>query len=157
MVTLSLDSTAVVDVLRGHGDVRSRFTAALEQDEELVVSGLVLHELSYGAWRSGRPESKLKELEVFLRRVRVEPFQAEDALEAGRLRAHLAEHGGPAGAYDELIAGQALARGWTVVTSNLRHFLRMRHLSVVDWRRSGAAFSAAERTELILEFMKAKK
>ena len=156
-MTLSLDSTAVVDVLRGYGDVRARFTAALEQDEDLVVSALVLHELSYGAWRSGRPEAKLKELEVFLRRVRIEPFQAEDALEAGRLRAYLAENGGPAGAYDELIAGQALARGWTVVTSNLRHFLRMRHLSVTDWRRSGVAFSAAERTELILELMKAKK
>ncbi len=156
-MSFSLDSATVVDVLRAHADVRLRFAAALERGEDLVVSSLVLHELSYGAWRSGRPERKLQEVEVFLRRVRVEPFQGEDALEAGRLRAYLADHGGPIGAYDELIAGQATARGWTVVTSNLRHFLRVPDLSVVDWRCSERPFSAAEQAELILNFMKARK
>ena len=156
-MTFCLDSTAVVDVLRGHGDVRSRFAAALERGEALVVSSLVLHELAYGAWRSGRPDSKLNELEIFLRRVRVEAFQGEDALEAGRLRAYLADNGGPAGAYDELIAGQALARGWTLVTSNLRHFLRMQDLTIVDWRRGERPFSATERAEMILDLLKARK
>ncbi len=156
-MTCSLDSTAVVDVLRGHGDVRPRFAAALERGEDFVVSSLVLHELAYGAWRSGRPESKLKELEIFLRRVRVEPFQAGDALEAGRLRAHLAVHGGAVGAYDELIGAQALARSWTMVTSNLRHFLPMHDLPIMDWRRGEGVLSADKRAELILELMKAKK
>ena len=156
-MTLSLDSTTVVDVLRAHADVRSRFTAALQRQEDLVVSSLVLHELSYGAWRSGRTDLKLKELELLLRRMRVEPFQAEDALEAGRLRAYLADHGGPAGAYDELIAGQACARGWTVVTSNLRHFIRAPDLPVVDWRRSELPIPTGERAELTLAFLKAKK
>ena len=156
-MSLSLDSAVVVDVLRAHDDVRHRFAAALGRGEDLVMSSLVLHELSYGAWRSGSPERKLKEVEVFLRRVRVEPFQGEDALETGRLRAYLADHGGSLGAYDELIAGQALARGWTVVTSNLRHFLRVPDLSVMDWRTSDRPFSAAEQAELVLELMKARK
>ena len=156
-MTLSLDSTAVVDVLRGDHDVRSRFASAVEREEDLVVSSLVLHELSYGAWRSGRADRKLGEIEVLLRRMRVEPFQGEDALEAGRLRAYLADHGGPAGAYDELIAGQALARGWTVVTSNLRHFLRAPDLPVVDWRQSDHPISAGGRAEILLDFLKAKK
>jgi len=146
-----------VDVLRGHGGVRPRFAAALERGEDLVVSSVVLHELAYGAWRSGRPASKLKELDVFLRRVRVEPFQAKDALEAGRLRAHLAAKGELAGAYDELMGAQALARGWTMVTSNLRHFLPIPNLPIVDWRRGEGILSAEERAELILELMKAKK
>ena len=156
-MSLSLDTATVVDVLRSHSDVRARFASAVQRAEDLVVSSLVLHELSYGAWRSGRTDMKLKEVEVLLRRLRVEPFQGEDALETGRLRAYLADHGGPLGAYDELIAGQALARGWTVVTSNLRHFLRVPNLSVVDWRSSDRPISAAEQAELILEFMKAKK
>jgi tRNA(fMet)-specific endonuclease VapC len=116
-----------------------------------------LHELAYGAWRSGRPEAKLKELEIFLRRVRIEPFQAADALEASRLRAHLAVHGGPVGAYDKLIGGQALVRGWTMVTSKLRHFLSMPNLPIIDWRHGEGVLSAEERAELILERMKAKK
>ena len=157
MVTFSLDTTIVVDILRGHGDVRRRFAAAAGRGDSLVVSSVVLHELSYGAWRSGRPDAKLRELEVFLRRVQVEAFQAEDALETGRLRAHLADLGGSVGAYYEMIAGQALARGWTVVTSNIRHFIAMGDVAVADWRRGEFAFTAAERTDFILELMKAKK
>jgi tRNA(fMet)-specific endonuclease VapC len=157
LVNLSLDSAIVVDVLSNHADVRRRFVAALERGDVLSISSLVLYELSCGAWRSGRPDARLRALEIFLRRVRVEPLMAEDALEAGRLRAYLADHGGPAGAYDELIAGQALARGWTMVTSNLRHFLRMPNLSVVDWRRAEEPVSPAEQAELNLELVKAKK
>ena len=156
-MSLSLDSSTIVDVLRGHPDVRSRFASAIERDEDLVVSSIVLHELAYGAWRSGRADQRLSEVEVLLGRMRVEPFQGEDSLEAGRLRAYLADHGGPAGAYDELIAGQAIARGWMMVTSNLRHFLRAPDLPVVDWRQSDLPISGARRAELLLDFLKAKK
>ena len=36
---------------------------------------------------------------------------------------------------DMLIAGQALARGWILATSDT-HFLRVDGLTVVDWTRS---------------------
>jgi len=32
-----------------------------------------------------------------------------------------------------LIAGQALARNWTVVTANTREFNRVEGLNVIDW------------------------
>ena len=37
------------------------------------------------------------------------------------------------GFYDVLIAGQALARGWTVVTANVREFSKASGLKVIDW------------------------
>jgi tRNA(fMet)-specific endonuclease VapC len=157
LVILSLDTTVLVDLLRGHETVRQHFLAAHERGDQLFMSALALHELAYGAWRSGRVQSKLAEVDLLLQRIQVQPLEAGDALETGRLRAHLADHGGPAGAYDELIAGQALARDWTVVTSNLRHFIRMPHLSLIDWRRDPGVISDAERAELLLEFMKARK
>jgi tRNA(fMet)-specific endonuclease VapC len=32
-----------------------------------------------------------------------------------------------------LIAGQAIARKWTLVSANMRHFNRVNGLAVLDW------------------------
>jgi len=56
-----------------------------------------------------------------------------DAEAAGRLRADLSSRGQMIGAYDLLIAGQGLARGWTVVTANTREFARATRLTLEDW------------------------
>jgi tRNA(fMet)-specific endonuclease VapC len=45
----------------------------------------------------------------------------------------LERSGTPIGAYDLLIAGQALRRGLTVVTANASEFGRVAELSWVDW------------------------
>ncbi len=60
-------------------------------------------------------------------------FDREDAAAAGRVRADLAARGLMIGAYDLLIAGQALARGWMVVTANTREFTRVSGLAIEDW------------------------
>lgn len=60
-------------------------------------------------------------------------FTPDDASASGRLRAVLKGKGTPIGDIDTLIAGQALARGWAVVTRNVRHFGRVEGLSLIDW------------------------
>jgi tRNA(fMet)-specific endonuclease VapC len=59
--------------------------------------------------------------------------EREDARAAGAVRAALATAGSGVGAYDVLIAGQALARGLTLVTHNTRAFGRVEGLRVEDW------------------------
>jgi tRNA(fMet)-specific endonuclease VapC len=60
----------------------------------------------------------------------------EDAKSAGRVRAALEKSGTPPiGPYDLLIAGQALARGLTVVTANASEFARVQGLGWADWKR----------------------
>ena len=60
-------------------------------------------------------------------------FDEEDARISGEIRAQLAKKGTPIGPYDVLIAGQALARGLTLVTANTREFSRVEGLRLVDW------------------------
>ena len=60
-------------------------------------------------------------------------FDDEDAQAAGRIRAALEEIETSMGAYDLLIAGQALRRGLTVVTANTSEFGRVTGLSWEDW------------------------
>jgi tRNA(fMet)-specific endonuclease VapC len=47
----------------------------------------------------------------------------------------LEKSGTTIGPYDLLIAGQALARGLTVVTANASEFARVQGLGWVDWTR----------------------
>ena len=68
-----------------------------------------------------------------LLRFEVLEFDREDALHSGQLRAELALSGTPIGPYDVLIAGQAIARGLTLITHNLREFQRAPGLQVDDW------------------------
>ena len=65
--------------------------------------------------------------------VSIEPFDEADMTASARIRADLARRGRPIGAYDLLIAGQALARGWTVVTANTHEFTRIDGLNLIDW------------------------
>jgi tRNA(fMet)-specific endonuclease VapC len=60
-------------------------------------------------------------------------FDNEDAQTAGLVRALLEKAGTPIGAYDLLIAGQALRRGLTVVTASTSEFSRVSGLSWQDW------------------------
>lgn len=60
-------------------------------------------------------------------------FDRDDAECAGEIRARLTRAGQMIGAYDVLIAGQALARSLTLVTRNLREFSRVQRLAVEDW------------------------
>jgi tRNA(fMet)-specific endonuclease VapC len=61
-------------------------------------------------------------------------FDKEDARQAGAIHALLVSQGTPIGAYDVLIAGQAVARNLILVTHNTREFGRVPGLRFEDWQ-----------------------
>ena len=61
------------------------------------------------------------------------PFDDVDARVAAEIRAVLRRAGTPIGPYDNLIAGQALARDLTLVTRNIREFERVQGLRLENW------------------------
>jgi len=63
-------------------------------------------------------------------------FEEEDAKLAGSVRAAMESAGKPIGAYDLLIAGQALRHKLTLVTANVREFVRIKGLQWEDWAKS---------------------
>jgi tRNA(fMet)-specific endonuclease VapC len=103
--------------------------------EDVATSTIVLSELVGRAHR-GAPERLKRNLErIAALRVPILEFGSADAAEAGRIDAALKKAGRPIGPLDVLIAGQALARGLTVVTNSTREFARVEGLRVVDWSR----------------------
>ena len=124
-----LDTNAVIAVMAGRAAVLDRLRQQALRD--VAVSSIVIHELRYGASKSARQEENHARIDAL--RFEVIPFDAEDARQAGEIRAALARAGTPIGGYDLLIAGQALARDLIVVTHNTREFDRVAGLRVEDW------------------------
>jgi len=63
------------------------------------------------------------------------PFDEDDAKVAGEVRAALEAEGKPIWDYDLLIAGQGLRNEFTLVTSNVSEFARVKGLVWQDWAR----------------------
>lgn len=133
MVTLALDTNVIVDIVRARSAaVRKRFDAAVLGDQRLVASLVVLHELEFGCLRHPKPDAERVRVRFALNDIDLEPFDETDAIVAAKVRADLARIGRPIGAYDLLIASQALARDWTLITANTREFSRIEGLKVID-------------------------
>ena len=125
-----LDTNAVIALLKGEPSFIQRLTA--QPVDAYGVSAIVAHELFYGVFRSARVAENLERLDAL--RFPVIAFDAEDARRSGAVRAALAGAGEPIGPYDVLIAGQALARGLTLITRNVREFARVPDLKFEDWQ-----------------------
>jgi tRNA(fMet)-specific endonuclease VapC len=131
---LSLDSNVLIDLVNGqHRLVRQRYDAVMISGDPVVVSALAAHELVYGALISRRPDVQMAAARGILADHEIVEWSPDDAYAAARLRAELRRKGSKIGSFDALIAGQALNRGWTVVTANTKEFSRVDALELQDW------------------------
>lgn len=101
----------------------------------VAVSSLTVGELVMGTHLSEDPPRELAKVEVFLRPIRVLPFDRDEAYRWANLDAQLRKQGNRIEAEDAMIAATALALGMTLVTGNLKRFDRVKGLKVVDWER----------------------
>jgi tRNA(fMet)-specific endonuclease VapC len=131
-LSLLLDTTVCVDVLRGHLRVCARM--AETSPAECAISTVTAFELMVGVRRCAQPEKEMKKLQRFIGVIEVLALDESAASEAARIRHELESNGEKIGPYDLLIAGQAVGGGRTLVTSNTREFSRIASLPLLDWR-----------------------
>ncbi len=128
-----LDTCTVSDFVKGLPGVIQR----IRQTEPglLAVSVVTRMELDFGlALNPDRARKYAPLLDDFFSVVATLDFKVADAEASASLRASLRQQGRPIGAYDVLIAGTAVARGLSVVTSNTGEFERIAGLRVENWR-----------------------
>jgi predicted nucleic acid-binding protein len=100
--------------------------------DEQATTTITLGELLYGAAReSDRLVQRVREVVTLA--TMILPFDAAAAEVYGPLRARLERDGQRLDEPDLRIASIALSRGATVVTGNLRHFVRVPALAVENW------------------------
>jgi tRNA(fMet)-specific endonuclease VapC len=131
-----LDTNACIAIINGEPPaVRRRLHDVLEAGERVAVSSTAVFELWYGVAKSKQIDANTERLALFLGQFDTMSFDPEDAHAAGVIRARLERSGTPIGAYDTLIAGQAIRQRTILVTANLAEFDRVPGLRSENWAR----------------------
>ena len=117
--------------------VAEAYSRAVTEEREVSLSAVVLFELEYGVARSRHVPRNRERLDRFLSLgLAVLPLTRADARAAGHIRADLERRKQSIGPFATQIAGQAVARGLTLVTANARGFARVKGLRWEDWSTS---------------------
>jgi tRNA(fMet)-specific endonuclease VapC len=127
-----LDTNAVIALIGRKSD-RLVSRVLHSPQGSLGLPSVVAYELYFGAQKSAKVQHNLETLRLLMADFSILDFDQNDAFVAGEIRAALAAKGTPIGPYDVLIAGQAKARGLTLVTNNVGEFNRVENLHVEDW------------------------
>lgn len=136
-MTILLDTNACIALInRRPPVVRDRARLARARGERLVVSSISLFELWFGVSKSARVQENSERLADFVSPLDILPFDEHDAYRAGQIRAALEKAGLPIGAYDYLIAAQAVHKDFLLVTANVGEFSRIEGLRWEDWSRT---------------------
>jgi tRNA(fMet)-specific endonuclease VapC len=128
-----LDTNIISDLVRNpQGRVAQRIRKIGE--DKVCTSIIVAAELRYGAAKKGSRQLSAQ-LEAVLGALEILPFEVPADQEYGLIRTQLEKAGRPIGGNDLLIASQALALGYTVVTNNENEFSRVENLRHENWLR----------------------
>jgi len=128
-----LDTCTISDFVKGHTAVLGRIKQT--PPSLLAVSTITCMEVEYGLALNPEKRKKLSPImQAFFSSITKLSFEEIDANASGSIRAALKAKGQPIGAYDIMIAGTAIARGFTLITSNTHEFRRVNGIQLEDWR-----------------------
>jgi tRNA(fMet)-specific endonuclease VapC len=99
---------------------------------EVGISSIAASELAYGVAKSGSIKNR-KALDMFLAPMQILPFDSQCLWFYADLRASLEKQGLSIGPMDSLIAAHALSIGGTLVTNNIKEFMRVPKLKLDNW------------------------
>lgn len=117
-------------------DVQRRFARVFDKGDSFFSSSVVAFELWYGVSKSKCVVENTRRCETFFAGpIEVLSFDQGAAQAAGELRARLEASGKPIGAYDLLLAGQAMHHDMTLITANVAEFSRVKGLLWEDWSK----------------------
>jgi tRNA(fMet)-specific endonuclease VapC len=128
-----LDTNIVSDLVRNPQGRVAQHIRKIGEDK-VCTSIIVVAELRYGATKKGSPQLSAQ-LEAVLGALEILPFEVPADQEYRLIRTQLEKAGRPIGSNDLLIASQALALGYTVVTNNENEFSRVENLRHENWLR----------------------
>lgn len=128
-----LDTNIISDLVRNPGGRVAQRIRDIGEGK-VCTSIIVEAELRFGAAKKGSARLAAQ-LEKILEFLDVLPIDAPADVVYGQLRARLEDSGDSIGGNDLLIAAQAVALGYTLVTDNEPEFQRIDELLSENWLR----------------------
>ncbi|RLE63528.1 MAG: hypothetical protein DRJ38_07350 [Thermoprotei archaeon] len=127
-----LDTSVLVDLLRGDEKVVEKIKKCEKEREDLKTTSITAFELYYGAYKSSKREENIDLVSKLLKSMEVLGFDLEASRIAGSLLADLTKKGGPLEMRDLFIAAIALKTGDKIATRD-KDFLRIEKLKIEYW------------------------
>jgi|SRR3990167_5110727 len=123
-----LDTNVVVDLLRRKVRFKEEFL-----EEGSGISVITRGELVYGAYKSDRPKENLRLIKGLIVEARLQVLDINEEIidRFGELKVELEQQGRRLEDFDLLIAATAINLGLTLVTSNVKHFARIKGLKML--------------------------
>lgn len=131
-MAIILDADVIIRGERGtfdlHGWVVSR------PNEQFEIAGITVAELWQGVERATGAQRTRREryLRPILASMPIIPYTEQTAYEHSRIWAELESSGRMIGYYDLIVAATAIERGSKLATFNLRHFIQVKELTVIE-------------------------
>ncbi len=123
-----LDTNVIVDLLRGKSTID---ISILEKGA--AISIITLSELYYGANKSNNVKKHLIQIENIINDLDLSliDFDKEASNVYGKIKSDLEKKGNRLEDIDLFIASTAISEGLTLVTSNLKHFKRIKECVLI--------------------------
>ena len=131
MVNYCLDSSIVIDFLRGHENVKHHWQEAREAGDILSICPIVYYEVIRG-FKIARASNRLAEFFVLYQSLSDLSFDIRATEKAIEIYEQI--HKQTIEDNDIYIAAIAMVNSCTLVTANVRHFGRVEGLNFVNWR-----------------------
>jgi predicted nucleic acid-binding protein len=128
-----LDTSVLVDLVRGNADVEKRVKEYEEKGEPLRVSTVSAFELYYGAYRSSRVMENLRLIKDLLKSLELISYDEKASAISGAILAELRQRGEAIDIRDLFISATAMSVEDKIATRNIRHFNKVRDLEVELW------------------------
>ena len=126
-----LDTDTLIYWLTGNKNIEEKALAiGLEKLGYSVISHA---ELYFGAYNSVQKDKNLLAIQAVSKKLALVNFNAESAQLFGMIKADLKQQGNIILDADIMIAAIALTNGLTLVTNNLKHFIRIPNLNLENW------------------------
>lgn len=103
------------------------------EPSEICISSVTYAELVHGVEKSRAIEKNRVALALLLANIEIMDFDSSAAESYGKIRADLEKAGKPIGPLDMMIAGHAKSLGYTIVTNNMKEFMRVNGLKLENW------------------------
>ena len=129
-----LDTDTISNLVKPRPSPHLRRKLEQTPAEMLAISMITLMELYMGQQLSSQPELIRNFIEDWvLQTVTVIDFDHNQAKQAASIQSKLRQKGQTLDWLDVMIAACAVAKEWTLVTGNIRHFGRIPQLRVENW------------------------
>ncbi len=128
---LIFDTSVLIAIERGSLNIEKIIKG--KENEPFGISSITVSELLHGVHRADSEKRRLKRaayVEKIIETFPIYPFDLGTARIYARLWANLAKKGINIGAHDLMIASSAISLGFSVITSDIRDYRKIKWLKV---------------------------